>query len=250
MDKNVSIVKVDSRHYRIIARENWGLTREQMKGKHVHHRISISDGGTNDPTNLYVCGPWFHKNVWHAEDGYNSLIPYAHEGGEKAYREKKGIHGRTPEQVHQDAVKAGNSGGWKKSQEREAGIFGDRSEWREVYVKTGREAITRFLEKDPDHQKKAGRRGAQVLQDLGKGIHEPGVAAKGGAAAGKIAVESGQLARARTRESIMKGALAAAKTRWMDPDHPELGVNTASVISRKQKALGYPNGKKNRIRVF
>jgi hypothetical protein len=250
MDKNVSIVKVDSRHYRIIARENWGLTREQMKGKHVHHRIPRSKGGTNDPTNLYVCSEWFHKNVWHAEDSYSSMISYANEGGQKSYREKKGIHGRTPEKVRQDAIKAGNSGGWKKSQEREVGIFGDRSEWRDAYVNTGKEAIARFLEKDPDHQRKAGHKGAEVLQSLGKGIHAPGVAAKGGATAGKMAVESGQLAKARTRESIMKGVLAAANTKWMDPDHPELGVNIASVISRKQKALGYPNGKKNRVKVM
>jgi hypothetical protein len=69
MDKEVSIVKVDRRHYRVIARENWGLTREQMKGKHVHHRIKRSDGGTNDPSNLYVCSEWFHDKVWHAGEG-------------------------------------------------------------------------------------------------------------------------------------------------------------------------------------
>jgi hypothetical protein len=76
-----------------------------MKGKHVHHRIAVSNGGTDDPSNLYVCSSWFHTNVWHAEDSYNSLIPYAHEGGEKAYREKKGIHGRTPEQKRLDGIK-------------------------------------------------------------------------------------------------------------------------------------------------
>ena len=65
MDKSVSIVRVDTRSYRVIARENWGLTKEQMKGKHVHHRIPVSEGGTNDPTNLYVCGDWFHTYVWH-----------------------------------------------------------------------------------------------------------------------------------------------------------------------------------------
>jgi len=62
-----AIVKVDTRSYRKIAQENWGLTKEQMKGMHVHHRLPQSRGGTNDSSNLYVCSLWFHLNVWHGE---------------------------------------------------------------------------------------------------------------------------------------------------------------------------------------
>jgi hypothetical protein len=69
-----AIVKVDKRHYRKIAQENWGLTDEQMKGMHVHHRIPRSQGGTDAPTNLYVCSPWFHANVWHGENARLSFI--------------------------------------------------------------------------------------------------------------------------------------------------------------------------------
>jgi general stress protein YciG len=65
MDKKVSIVKVDKRSHRVIAQENWGLTDEQMKGMHVHHRVPRSKGGTNDRSNLYVCSQWFHAYVWH-----------------------------------------------------------------------------------------------------------------------------------------------------------------------------------------
>ena len=54
-------------NHRKIAQKNWGLTDEQMKGMHVHHRIHRSDGGTNDPANLYVCTPEFHAYVWHNE---------------------------------------------------------------------------------------------------------------------------------------------------------------------------------------
>jgi hypothetical protein len=81
MDKNVSIVLVDPRHYRKIARDNWGLTNEQMRGMHVHHRIRRCDGGTNDPSNLYVCSEWFHDNIWHAEEG--GFTGCASEGGKK-----------------------------------------------------------------------------------------------------------------------------------------------------------------------
>ena len=66
MDKNRYIVKVDNRKYSEIARTNWGLTKKQMKGMHVHHRIPRSQGGTNDPSNLYVCSPWFHRHIWHS----------------------------------------------------------------------------------------------------------------------------------------------------------------------------------------
>ena len=59
------IIKVDDRPYRTIAQENWGLTDEQMIGMHVHHRLPKKLGGTNDPSNLYVCSPWFHFHVWH-----------------------------------------------------------------------------------------------------------------------------------------------------------------------------------------
>ena len=78
MDKTVSLVKVDTRKYRVIAKEHWGLTDEQMEGMHVHHRINRCDGGTNDPSNLYVCSPSFHSWAWH--DG-KEFIKFASEGG-------------------------------------------------------------------------------------------------------------------------------------------------------------------------
>jgi hypothetical protein len=78
MNKDLSIVLVDKRHHRKIAQDNWGLTDEQMEGKHVHHRIHRSKGGTNDPSNLYVCSSWFHQHVWHNGEEW---IEWASEGG-------------------------------------------------------------------------------------------------------------------------------------------------------------------------
>jgi hypothetical protein len=74
-----SIVKVDPRPYRKIAQEHWGLSDEQMKGMHVHHRIPVSEGGTNDPSNLYVCSPSFHAWAWHG----CSFVEMAREAGRK-----------------------------------------------------------------------------------------------------------------------------------------------------------------------
>jgi hypothetical protein len=109
MDKNVSIVKVDKRPYRKIAQENWGLTKEQMKGMHVHHRIRRCDGGTNDPSNLYVCSPWFHRWCWHNGEEW---IEWANKGGSigginggKKVHEKKDELGRSIHAV-QMAIKA------------------------------------------------------------------------------------------------------------------------------------------------
>lgn len=55
--------------YRKIAQRNWNLTDEQMVGMHVHHRVPVSEGGTNDPANLYVCSPSCHS-MWHGKAYY------------------------------------------------------------------------------------------------------------------------------------------------------------------------------------
>ena len=112
MNKDVSIVKVDTRHYRIIARDNWGLTKEQMKKKHVHHRVKRSDGGTDDPTNLYVCSEWFHDNVWHASD--HGFAGVASIGAKKAHQERdvdgKSLLGKkNAERMHSERNEEGKS---------------------------------------------------------------------------------------------------------------------------------------------
>jgi hypothetical protein len=86
MDKNLSIVLVDKRPYRKIAQENWGLTNDQMRGKHVHHRIKRCDGGANDPSNLYVCSPSMHRWGWHNGEEW---IEWASEGSRKGLETSK-----------------------------------------------------------------------------------------------------------------------------------------------------------------
>ncbi len=124
MEKHLSIVKLETRPHRVVAQENWGLTDEQMKGKHVHHRVAVSKGGTNDPSNLFVCSPSMHRWGWHegdrgfgewAHEGYRQAVEMGrHEGwgyvpqetlvengrrnSAKLIAEKRGIHGATPEQ--------------------------------------------------------------------------------------------------------------------------------------------------------
>ena len=69
-----AIVKVPSERLnptavRNIARRHWGLTKEQMKGMHVHHFPPRSEGGRDVPEHLYVCSPEFHRKAWH-NDAY------------------------------------------------------------------------------------------------------------------------------------------------------------------------------------
>ena len=150
MDKSVSIVKVDQRPYRIIAQENWGLSDEQMEGMHVHHRIHRSKGGTNDPSNLYVCNPLFHKYVWHSEDSYGSLIPYAIDGGRiggslspvgrLSYENKFGLFGLSPEDKKQAEIKGG-----KVTYENKIGCHDPK------YKGVGARNTNSTLWEDPDH---------------------------------------------------------------------------------------------------
>lgn len=97
-------------HYREIARLNWGLTKEQMKGMHVHHRIPRSKGGTNDPTNLYVCSPWFHSHVWHAEDGIQPHYIAAAAKGGRANKGKSRNKGVPKSEAHKEAIRRARTG--------------------------------------------------------------------------------------------------------------------------------------------
>jgi hypothetical protein len=122
MDKHLSIVRVDTRPHRVIAQENWGLTKEQMSGMHVHHRIHRAKGGTDDPTNLYVCSVWYHKNAWHSEERVGTLIEYAQIGGKKAAelgpKQGTGFYSLTKKEV----VEYGRRGG-VSNKKNSTGLF-------------------------------------------------------------------------------------------------------------------------------
>jgi hypothetical protein len=232
MPPELSIVKVDKRKYRTIARENWGLTKEQMKGMHVHHRIPVSKNGTNDPSNLYVCTADYHDNVWHGGDG--SFIGLATEGGSKGGTRaaelgvgihapemrgvggKKsaelgvGVHGRPAEQIKEDGRKGG-----KKAAELGVGIHG------------------RTPEQMTEDGKEGGRKGGAKAAELGVGVHAPGKRSEGG----KKAAEWGLGIHAPGKQS--KGGKTTADQKWQstDPNHPPFIANPGN-LARWQKARG------------
>ena len=109
--------------------------------------------------------------------------------------------------------------------------------------------------KDPEQVKELGR--TQGLKNVLSGhlesLRTPEHQRLAGRAGGKAAVESGQLDSIRTPEHQVeagrKGGKAVQAQRWIDPNHPELGMSTASGMDRKQKARGFPFGPENRTRI-
>ena len=109
MKTNTAIVKLETRPHRIVAQENWGLSVKQMAGMEVHHRVPVCKGGTNDPSNLFVCSPSMHRWGWHNGEAFIGWGAKAREGREEAHREVcrragqktvelgVGLHGMSPE---------------------------------------------------------------------------------------------------------------------------------------------------------
>jgi general stress protein YciG len=165
MDKNVSIVKVDKRHHRVIARENWGLTKEQMRGKHVHHRIKRCDGGTNDPSNLYVCSPSFHRWGWH--DG-EEFVEWASKGAEVANFEKDEDGKSLTARKGGKATMAEKDKDRKSLNARKAGKTSDASKTPEQKTILGRiggyaAAAAMTSEQKQERSRKAGEAAAIVM---------------------------------------------------------------------------------------
>jgi len=158
MDKSVSIVPVDNRHHRVIARENWGLSKQQMRGMHVHHRVKRSEGGTNDPSNLYVCSEWFHDNVWHAGEG--GFAGVAIRGGRKGGLKGGRTQGRKNVKNQTGFLKPG-----ARTSEtcRRGGVAGGK--WNVEAGKFDPESPN-FI-KTPESLRKGGLRGGATNRDSG-----------------------------------------------------------------------------------
>jgi hypothetical protein len=264
MDKTVSIVKIDRRPYRVIAQENWGLTDEQMRGMHVHHRIRRSDGGTNDPSNLFVCSSWYHDAVWH--EGSGGFIGLATEGGQKGGRSnavnKTGFCGRSPEKMSADGRKGGNtnvvnrtgflSDEWQESVERrdcnarngekardnQTGIYSE--EWKKS-------------EKCAEVKERTGSANGNALRKQQRGIFSPewveseeylihqSTAGKvGGAITGNKCLREGIGIFAQTKDQLSENARKANAQVWKSTHDGFRG--NAGNVARHNVANGWPPG--------
>jgi len=180
MNKSVSIVKLETRTHRVVARENWGLTVEQMVGMEVHHRVPVSKGGTNDPSNLYVCSPSMHRWGWHNGEEFIGWGARASEGRDKgehietcrkaAYLTVElgiGIHGMSSEKLKESAGKGGSIGGklpwWFNSETRER-TRAEKSPGGSWQRGRGPELVDSQLYKDPDHPELGSHSAATLVQ--------------------------------------------------------------------------------------
>jgi general stress protein YciG len=150
-----AIVLLPEGSYRAIAQKNWGLTDDQMKGMHVHHRIPRSKGGTDAPENLYVCSPSFHANVWH--DGYYRIIQNASSvarlGG--LARQQAGFTPKGLEKRKQRSKEIG-----LENKEKGIGIFArDPDKRKEDARNAGKIGIRSTLTRNPDHMRDMGLKG-------------------------------------------------------------------------------------------
>jgi hypothetical protein len=135
MNIDVSIVlSREEANYRKLAQIHYGLTDEEMKGRHVHHNPPRYKGGRNIPEHLYVYSPEVHDSV-HGGNGYclscseggkiggkiggkvkNKNIEKCKEGGKKggattgakAQKERIGFFGLPEEEKRQNSRKGGN----------------------------------------------------------------------------------------------------------------------------------------------
>jgi hypothetical protein len=241
MPPELSIVRVDKRKYRTIAQENWGLTKEQMKGMHVHHRIPIFKGGTDDPTNLYVCSPSFHRWGWHNGEEW---IEWASEGA-KAAHSRKNKQGKSvtavkaAERAHAEKDEQGRSALGVRSAER---LHAERDE-------QGRSAQGVKNAERLHAEKDALGRSIHALNTIGHAHSkkdELGRSILGVRNAERLHSEKDEFGRS------VHGVKVASKTnsqKWIDPDHPELGEHSAPTLAQMQKRRGYPYDKENRVRV-
>jgi len=95
--------------------------------------------------------------------------------------------------------------------------------------------LKHYTDKHPEHQKRAF---ARLLELNSEHQHE----------AGKLggAIRASQ----KSFKTLSQANLILMNnTFWEDPDHPELGQHRAGHLVRKQKKLGYPHNKENRIQV-
>ena len=70
MQTSAIVLVRETKNYRKLAQQHWGLTDEQMRGMHVHHYPEKCNGGRNIPEHLYVCSPSIHAHCWHDGDWF------------------------------------------------------------------------------------------------------------------------------------------------------------------------------------
>lgn len=256
MDKSLSLVICrPEKNYRKLAQNWYRLTDEQMVDIDVHHNPPVHLGGLNIVEHLYIYHHTLHAAV-HGDD----FTKWAREGGRlggkaqplevKRQNALKGI-AKMPRTHQQKAgrMRAESTNKYMPlEKKRELARQMREKTSRETLVKSGehawRENLGAFGMSPEDRHAanvKGGRAGGRKAYEMGVGLASMTTEERR---------EAGRKGAKNTpREKRVQAGQISARQLWEDPDHPELGKLNAGSLANKQKSLGLPHGKENRVRV-
>ena len=186
--------------------------------------------------------PVFNTDPYCLNANCNGIIPPelarigARKAGKKAGEDAKRNKTRVCDPVNQER-------GRQTARERGVGFhsyeFQHSPEMEEMRMRNGQKAGAKAVESgqlaaarekvDPVKRRILARERALKLEAEGRGL-------------GSIPYE---IRAARSREQGVK----VCNSKWMDPDHPELGTHNPGNLAKLQRRLGLPHGKENRIKV-
>jgi hypothetical protein len=152
MKKEVSIVlSPESKNFRKLAQEWFGLSDEQMKGRHVHHNPPRHQGGRNIPEHLFVYDESLHAEV-HRDDFVLWASRGGKLGGKAGSREKKRKHGEKCRDEGIGFFSPGVSPDQRRKWNVEAGKKGAAAQPHEIRVLHGKRLARENAQfEDPDH---------------------------------------------------------------------------------------------------
>jgi hypothetical protein len=109
-------------------------------------------------------------------------------------------------------------------------------ERRELSRKVARETLQALREKNPNHQSEASKKAHRDKDELGRSLLSMRNYPKG------IGLRDND-------GNLVYGPPDLNNMKYIDPDHPELGVRSPGTLVRMQKSRGYPHGKGNRVKL-
>ena len=186
---------------------------------------------------------WYGLTDEQMEDCDVHHNPSRHQGGRNIPEHLFVYHNTLHSAVHEDEFTL-----WA----REGGKIGG--------VKCAKEKIG-FHSATPEQRSEWSKMGSQKVLEMGVGVHAPGVREKGGKRAfeEKLGMFSNHAESIKKSHEVMKEkkvgiygdtmSKKGASTKFVDPDHPELGAHNAGNLVKVQRSKGLPHGKENRRKV-
>ena len=215
----------------------YNMIYDNEKTVHKHRITPGYAGGKYEEGNVVKVGPTRHS-MWH----YANWVRTGNEEDRLAWRGLAGIA------THEEAVlKACALGGIKGAATHRllgTGLHDPNIRCNPHINNPNHfeDTLGKYLLENPGHQKKAGIRAAEVNKEIKQGLFNPEIRKKGPKALHSKKNDDGKSAAA-VKNSVF------LRQRYMDPDHPELGVMDSGNLVKKQKKVGLPSAPENRVKV-